>query len=141
YFSFRTRSHDYDQEPDLALLAGHFQSGFYGGAASFLLDAGELALESITPNAASTLTAEQRVAWEHLWTDAGTHERGFDADWEARARSLPFERFPRASVGRTWLLRAILPGEHDHLVAFRSLAADEFGHTIAWRILRRFATF
>src|SRR5690606_37764154 len=40
-----------------------------------------------------------------------------------------------------WLLRAILPGEHDHLVAFRSLAADEFGHTIAWRILRRFATF
>jgi hypothetical protein len=30
----------------------------------------------------------------------------------------------------------ISPGEHDHLVAFQTIAADEHGHTLAWRILK-----
>jgi hypothetical protein len=55
-----------------------------------------------------------------------------------RSRLAPEPSRRLAALGRTYLLRSAIPGKHDLLVAFQTLAADEFGYTIAWRILRRF---
>lgn len=55
-----------------------------------------------------------------------------------RSRLAPVPTRRLAALGRTYLLRSAILGKHDLLVAFRTLAADEFGYTIAWRILKQF---
>ena len=41
------------------------------------------------------------------------------------------------SADHTYLLRAVLPGEHDILVAFRDAHSDDTGTTLVWREIAR----
>lgn len=43
----------------------------------------------------------------------------------------------KAEPDHTYLLRAVLPGEHDILVAFRDAHRDDTGSSIVWREIRR----
>lgn len=43
-----------------------------------------------------------------------------------------------ARMGRTYLLRSFRSGDHDHCVAFRTVAVDDYGYTIVWRVLKQF---
>ncbi|MEO6711040.1 MAG: hypothetical protein ABI054_07580 [Planctomycetota bacterium] len=41
-----------------------------------------------------------------------------------------------ATVGHRYMVRSIIPGKHDYLVAFKVLAEDEHGIFITWKILK-----
>jgi len=140
YYSFATRDNSYDEEPDLELQQGMYGSSFYGGTWGHVLDLGAITLESVPESPAAlppALTEEQRPVWELLWQDAKTSKEGFSDDFKSAARKLRLSRSSAAAVvGHTYVVRAILPGEHDHLVAFSPVEQDEFGHTLVWRVLR-----
>jgi hypothetical protein len=83
------------------------------------------------------LADEQRARWETLWQDAKTSKEGFSSEFESAAAKLGMSRGSVAAViGHTYVVRAILPGEHDHLVAFSAVEQDEFGHTLVWKVLK-----
>ena len=42
----------------------------------------------------------------------------------------------RAVVGHTYAVRKLVPGKHDHLVAFEIIAEDERGIFITWKVLK-----
>jgi RNA polymerase sigma-70 factor (ECF subfamily) len=136
YFSFVTKSNSYNRSPDLQ-LEGRFSTSFYGGTTGFMVDIGDVALADLADSearrpAGSSLPA---AAWELLWKDAKTTDREFDHTIEDRARDLKIKDSASATLEHTYLVRAILPGEHDVLAAFRTLSKDEYSYTFAWRIL------
>lgn len=157
YYSFATRKNDYDAEPDLQLNASKtgkvvagdsatdrprpieklwFETGFYGQCAGFLVDLGPRDLTALraTPQQRPEFVASE--VWDLLGRDLKGADRGLMRQVERDARALGLKDSAPASVGHTYLLRAILPGEHDHLVAFTVLDDDGRGMTLAWRILR-----
>jgi RNA polymerase sigma-70 factor (ECF subfamily) len=136
YFSFVTRSNSYDRSPDIELQV-RFSTSFYGGTTGFMVDLGDVALADLVDSqarrpAGSALPA---AVWDLLWTDAKTTGREFDRAIQDRAGELNLESSASALVDHTYLVRAILPGEHDVLAAFRTLSKDEYGYTFSWRIL------
>jgi hypothetical protein len=136
YFSFATKSHSYDDHPDLSLQEQQFSSGFYGGCVGLVMALGDVPLASLGAQPPATLRAEQHAAWNHMWQASG--EPGVEPAWRERADKLGLASHEQARKGRTYLLRRTGQDEHDLLVAFRSLASDEHGHTIAYRVLHTF---
>jgi hypothetical protein len=139
YFSFATRTNDYDKEPDLELQQGQYSTSFYGGTFGFLLDLGEYPLENIPTDVSavpSGLTAEQEKAWRFLASEVSTVWQARRA-WEQRGKALGLRDAAQAHPDHTYLLRAVLPGEHDILVAFRDAHRDETGSSIVWREIGR----
>jgi RNA polymerase sigma-70 factor (ECF subfamily) len=137
FYSFITRSNDFDDDPTLMLEQGDFQSAARGG----VVDLGEFPLTSIAsereqlPN---DLDAAARSAWDLFWTDVHTTDRECDMSaWDSWPRSPLYGR-DRAQRDHTYLVRSIQPGRHDLLAAFTLLDVDANGvHTIAWRILHQ----
>lgn len=139
YFSFATRSNSYDEEPDLELQQGSYSTSFYGGTFGFLIDVGDYPVENVPADPAavpSGLAADQETAWRFLASEipAGKGER--DA-WRQQGRNLGLKDRVKAEPNHTYLLRAVLPGEHDILVAFRDMHRDDTGSSIVWREIRR----
>jgi len=139
FWSFVKRSNDYNDEPDLDLSKGWYSTSFYGGTSGYLMDLGRRALEDIAadvsrPPADSSPAALEQ--WQYLWTAATRTEAG-RYGLHAPAPDPPLTDRIRAVVGHTYLVRAILPGEHDVLVAFHAVEADAFGQTLAWKILKQ----
>lgn len=139
YYSFATRDHSYDREPDLSFQQGAFDAGFYGHQVGLLLRLGERRLAELPASgvpAPAWLPEERRADWERLWRplqpDDAVHESEFREEVGHLRRNLA-----PSGTGETFLLRMYSPGEHDHVVAFRVLALDERGCTLAWRILHR----
>jgi hypothetical protein len=132
YFSFATRSHDFNAEPDLA-LDGELRPSASPG---FLHDLGELALTDVPQVADEVPRAwsnERRAMWAFLredyssdqLTDGTVLRRGE----ELCARSAP------VVVGHTYLLRSADRRRHDQLVAFQVIGRGDDGVTLAWRVL------
>lgn len=141
YWSFATRSNSYQESPDVELQNGSFSSGFYGSSIGYLIDLGTLPLERVPDGPGilpSPLDESQRGVWEFLWSERGEGPRGYAPDFTERASALGAPRQATAIVGHTYVLRAILPGEHDILVAFASVEGDENGHTLVHRVLRTY---
>ena len=141
YWSFATRSNSYDESPDVELQKGSFSSGFYGSSIGFVTDLGTLPLERVPDGPGilpPPLDESQRGIWEFLWSERGEGTGGYAADFPERAHALGVPRRATAIVGHTYVLRAILPGEHDLLVAFTSVEGDENGHTLVHRVLRTY---
>lgn len=137
YYSFATRSHSYDDHPDVALESDHFASGFYGGVVGLVLALGDTPLASLGERPPATLAGDRFDAWDHMWR--ATTGRQEDAEaFRQRAERLGIASRAPAHPGHTYLLRRTGQDEHDVLVAFRSLGHDEHGHTLAFRVLRTF---
>jgi hypothetical protein len=141
YYSFATRDNSYDKEPDLELQNGRYRSGFYGNNWGHVMDLGPITVESV-PDGPSVLppglAEDLRAKWEFLWKDAGTNERDFSGEFRSEASRLGVDRnHVPAVAGHTYVVRAILVGEHDHLVAFTPVEQDDYGQTLVWRILKK----
>ncbi|HEV8113762.1 MAG TPA: sigma-70 family RNA polymerase sigma factor [Planctomycetota bacterium] len=133
-FSFVTRKQGWDDEPDLQYEKGDFHVAGYGPG---VLDLGERRLEDL-PNTASPdpagLGPQERASWEVHWADCGLTEKGVDPSYLERARGLKLPA-PKTRIGHAYLVRGITHGAHDVLAAFTPIAQDEYGWTIAWRVL------
>lgn len=140
YYSFATRTNDYDKEPDLELQQGTYSTSFYGGTFGFVFDLGDYPIENVPkgPDAVpSGLTPEQETAWRFLASEVPADREGRRA-WEKRGKDLGLkEDQVKAHPDHTYLLRAVLPGEHDILVAFRDAHRNDTGHTLVWRGIAR----
>jgi hypothetical protein len=115
YFSFTSRTNDYDKGPDIALEQKRLSSGFYGGCFGFVVK-----LDSST-NVLSTQLA-QVPAW--LLQDPEKIQR--------RRRDRP-----EAVVGGVYIVRSVRERKADTLAVIEILSMDDDGATFAWRILKR----
>jgi hypothetical protein len=140
YYSFATSDNSCDKEPDIELQQGSYSSSFYGGTWGYVLDLGAADVEHV-PDSPTVLPAgldeTSRTTWEFLWRDAGTTKSDVPREFQDEANRLRLRRGRApAVVGHAYVVRAILPGEHDHLVAFSPVEEDEYGHTLVWRVLK-----
>ncbi len=112
------------------------------------------------------LQEKERTVWESLWQDVGHPRskedrqqrrlsrettrslarqfQDYDSRWSRarsaeRAKSGGRQKMPKrreAQLGSCYLIRAILPEEHDHLVAMKITHKDDFGIFFIWKILK-----
>ena len=147
YFSFLTRSNSYDEKPELSLQGDRYSSGFAGSDTGFLLDLGVIPFDQLgavmSGGAPSELSERQRETRDFMGSVRATVEdsryggrRSLSEADAKRASELGLGKPVPALVGHTYLLRSVLFYEHDHLVVFTVIGGDEYGHTLAWRILR-----
>ena len=137
YYSFTTKSHDYDDTPQIGLEQNYLKVGFAGADYGFIADLGEMPLGSVTketpeinflvnykpPINEPEVRVEQRKAWNYE-TNGLTYKSG-----------LP------AIVGHTYILRAISFGDADVLVAFKVHRKDSDGSLIIfWKNIKNFET-
>ena len=116
YYSFETRSHDYNEKPDIELQKTYFRSGFAGGD-----------LGAVVPVEARQL---QDVTLEH----APPLLKLAPGKFHAEGRKLG-ER-AHAKKGQVYLIRSVRWNETDLTAAFQVLDTDAYGATLAWRLLR-----
>ena len=114
YFSFTTRTNDYNKEPDLSLEQWRFLSGFYGGNRGYVI---KLGAESIAE------VSLDDVPKEFLAQDPKT---------------LGQETREPAEAGGLYAVRSIRWDESDLLAALQVLERDENGLTFAWKVLKHF---
>ncbi len=120
YFSFTTRSNDYNQSPDLELQNGSFNSGFAGGDLGIVRMLSGMKLDQLT---LSDLPSEL------------TMEDAFDfAAYELRSRWEP----PLAEAGSVYVICSVRWDESDLLAAFEVVDRDSAGATFIWRVLKQF---
>jgi hypothetical protein len=139
YYSFARRSSSFDDEPDISYHDGRFDSGFYGNQVGLVAELGDVDLLDLTGARAPApygISAEAREAWDLSWREISPA----DAEHGSAFRH-EIERYQRGVADTqgtgTLLARVHSPDEHDHLVAFRPIARDDVGVTIAWRVLNR----
>jgi hypothetical protein len=138
YFSFASKSHHYGDRPDLGLQGGHYDASFYGNMAGALLPLGDLPLADLGTQLPRSMGMDATEAWELMWQPALDRAGRVDENWVRRAADLQLWSTCPALPGRTYLLHRAGGGEHDLLVAFRTVATDAYGHTIVYRVLRAF---
>lgn len=136
YCAFESGSHDYNDNTDVRLEGGFFDSNGWG----LLADLGELELASVPsdPNVVLPQWDETvRALWTVLWRDGViTPAKGLDPAFHAEYyQARANRRQGAAAVGRTYLVRSVLLSARDALYAFRSIGEDEYGHTLVWRKL------
>lgn len=134
YYSFATEGHDYDREPDVSFSTGSFRSGFYGSPSTLLVRLGDVDLDTIPTRAEPApgwMNDELRTLWGRAWEPLDDRDARYQLSVLGAARP----RIEDPQVGETFLVRMQSVEEHDHLVAFRLVARDEYGCTIAWRRL------
>ena len=135
YYSFATRLNDYDREPDIELDDRTLQTSFYGGTTGILIDIGETDAESPPLTEKSKPVDVLDDVWSVLWKDL-TKANDRASEFDALCRGGRLTGRASAVVGHTYLLRAILTNEHDHLVEFTIVDEDQRGPILVWRILR-----
>ena len=144
YWSFTSRSNDYQHDAQIELQQARFSSGFAGHDRGYVLDLGESPLDQVTlggpPHGSTARVQEAYVFMRDLepvpMSDARSDLEISEADNE-RAASLGLIRGARAVVGHSYLVRSVITDRVDVLAAFQVLARDEMALTIAWKILRQ----
>lgn len=135
YYSFTTKSHDYDSKPQIGLEQDKLSLGFAGADYGFIKDLGDLPLASVNretyavnflanykpPTAMSEIRVEQ------------TKARDYQVD------GITYKERVQAIVGNTYVLRSISFRDADALVAFRVHRKDADGSLIIfWKMLKEF---
>jgi hypothetical protein len=120
YFSFTTRSNDYDAQPDIELQNGRFSSGFAGGDFGLVRVFDGTPLEEFTLDSVPPVISEPDVKKLH-----------------ALARRSRGDR-PMVAVGKTYIVRSIRYRRADTLAVLRVVSKDDFGVTFVWKVLKRF---
>jgi hypothetical protein len=137
YYSFTRLVHEYGFGSDISLEQNYFGVGFAGASFGFLVNLGNVPLESVTlstdgvrylaafsaPNAEPGARVEQRRS-----------SMGFEAeDWTYKSRLPVFTK-------QTYVVRSVDYGTSDVLVAFRVVRKDVDGSVIlVWKILKKFS--
>lgn len=144
FYSFATQDQSYDREPDIQFDNGRFSTGFYGSSFGAIIDLGEYPLADISNDGGAIPVGldPRREEWRFLWDVMPSEPSYYDpkqlwvskADFK-RASDLKLRSAPMA-VSHTYVVRAVLPGEHDLVAAFTVLSEDDYGVFLAWRILR-----
>jgi hypothetical protein len=137
YYSFTLRSHEYGRGTNIGLEQDYIGAGFGGADFGFMLNLGDMPLETLS-------TADEAVHFASAFkaptaeADARAAHRSF---WEPGRREGDFVykgRLP-VSVGSTYVVRSILYSDSDTLVAFRVLRKDSDGSVVLlWKILQEF---
>jgi beta-lactamase regulating signal transducer with metallopeptidase domain len=136
YYSFATEDHDYNREPDLEYQLDMLSTSFYGGTTGHVLDLGEIPLGAVTADAAPPgLSAE--VAQQYLVMASFVAPTSDASDAFRKELATQSSGSARAVAGHSYLLRAILPDEHDHLVAFAVMEVTPESVVLVGRVLRR----
>lgn len=135
YYSFTTKSHDYQKIAQIGLEQNNLKVGFAGADYGFIADLGETSLDNVTretgevnflinykpPISEPEIRIEQRRA------------RSYEASGFAYKNTIP------AIVGHTYVLRAISFSNADVLVAFKIQRKDTDGSLIIfWKLIENF---
>ncbi|MGI8788692.1 MAG: hypothetical protein ACR2HG_13135 [Pyrinomonadaceae bacterium] len=135
YYSFTTKSHDYQKIAQIGLEQNNLKVGFAGADYGFIADLGEIALADVSketpelnflanykpPVKMSEVRAEQRKAWNY-------ETNGFT-----------YKSYLPSIVGHTYILRAISFDDADVLVAFKVYRKDTDGSLIIfWKLIENF---
>lgn len=148
YYSFMTRSNAFGNESELSLdWAPHGKAYSSRGDAGLLLDLGSIPVHHLASivrgERPKGLSSKEEDAWELLWNlrwSAPEGERPSLSDGDAqRASEIGLGQSALAIVGHSYLLRSLLTGSrsyNDHLVLFTAAESDDYGHTLAWWVVR-----
>jgi hypothetical protein len=133
YYSFTTKSHDYDHIPQIGLEQNYLKVGFAGADYGFIADLGEIPLANVNSE-----TAGVNLLITHKPTSEPANRlEQIKSNYETDA--LSFKRQVPATAGNTYILRAISFGEADILVAFNIYRKDSDGSLIIfWKLLKNF---
>lgn len=135
YYSFTTRSHDYQKIAQIGLEQNNLKVGFAGADYGFIVDLGELPLSDIsreTPELAFLLTYKPPAVEADVRIEA-RKAHGFQLNGLDYKRSLP------AVISHTYILRAISFDDADVLVALRIVQKDSDGSLIIdWKFIENF---
>lgn len=125
-----------------------FRAGGWGGSFGVVLDLGEVGLDEVArygERAPDTFEPALRAQWEFARsvrapTDAEGRSRSVSHADQVRVGELGLQFGAPAREGHTYLAR-VIPWDvrqADVIAVFRDVRADGDGHTIVWRVLRRF---
>lgn len=117
YFSFTSKTNDYNQGPDVSLSGMEFSSGFYGGSFGHVVELAGSDLRTVRTDA---VPEWMRESAEDLFK-------------ERRRRTTA-----KARVGSIYAVRAVREDSADTLAVLKVLEMDEDGATFAWRVLERY---
>lgn len=134
YLSFVTGQQDYDAQPDLGFQYT-FSSGFYGASRGVVLRVGSMRLSDFGATRPDAIGPD---AWNTLHEPSHAEEQSIPADFEQRLLSLRVPGEPGVVDHHLYVVRSVLPGEHDVLAAFEVLGHDDKSATIAWRVMQTF---
>lgn len=135
YYSFTTKSHDYQNIAQIGLEQNNLKVGFAGADYGFIADLGKTPLTEITKETAEVNfllnykppTNEPEVRIEQRKT------------WNYEANSFVFKSRITAIVGHSYVLRTISFDRADILVAFKIHRKDTDGSLIIfWKLLEQF---
>jgi uncharacterized protein (TIGR03437 family) len=137
YYSFASYVHYYGFGSDLSFEQGRFGVGFAGADFGFLVNLGNLPLESVmmeTPGVAYLASfvppTEEAAAREQYQRGRGFSENGFF-----------YASRMVAEVGATYALRSVGYDDADVLVVFRPFRRDTDGSLLlGWKVLKRYPT-
>src|SRR6185295_8337147 len=120
YYSFALDDSDYNREPDLEYAGNQLSTGFYGNSTGHVLNLGPIPLAMVTPAAPPAGLAPETAALYTALTSFETKQTaGFNTYFEFGCLiGAGYRRGTAVVQGDTYLLRAILPDEHDLLAAF-----------------------
>jgi hypothetical protein len=137
YYSFARLTHAYGYGNDLALERNVLSVGFAGADYGMLTDLGDRPLEDITLNDPRMRFITQYAPPKPERAARAEFRRfraGVTIDGVLYRSGLP------AQVGSTYLLRSIVYGDSDILVAFRVVREDKDGSLIiAWKRLKKYS--
>jgi RNA polymerase sigma-70 factor (ECF subfamily) len=145
YWSFTERSHDYHgglrDGAQLQLEQGRFSSGSPGRDVGYVVGLGPIPLDAISVRGVFGLDpALQKEVDSVLGLElAHSKDSSLGATTSEPERTFPFQkhRVAAAKLGDSYLVRSVLPGCPEVLVAFQVVDRDEAALTIAWKILRQ----
>ena len=135
YYSFTTKSHDYQKTAQIGLEQNNLKVGFAGADYGFIADLGEIALADVTGDTAEANflinykppTNEPEVRIEQRRTH------------KYETNGILYKSYLPAVVGHSYVLRAISFEEADVLVALKIYRKDADGSLIVfWKLLENF---
>ena len=137
YYSFTTKSHDYQKNAQIELAQNNLSVGFAGADYGFIYDLGALPLTEVSEN-----LTEAKFLFNYKppinEPDVRIEQRNSN-NYEAEGLIYK-SRLPDV-VGNTYLLRSISFDRSDVLVAFKVYRKDTDGSLIIfWKLLQNFET-
>lgn len=135
YYSFTTKSHDYQKIAQIGLEQNNLKVGFAGADYGFIADLGETPLANITKE-----TGEVNFLINYKpptnEPEARTEKR---KTWNYETSGFSFKSHLPVTVGHAYVLRAISYDDADVLVAFKIHRKDADGSLIIfWKLIESF---